>query len=160
MLQNGGDAGMRTVSAWEKAAAIWVAGEAVPDRRALLTMVNEALSRAGCPPWSGLEAECFAAGEDALVLARPARTRRAFFFPELESLLAGALAGPDAESSLFAAAGGYLLMLEADAPWPGLYEWGEERDLPPGWEDHGREQGLCLAEGTACADLRRFFSPP
>ncbi len=150
---------MRAVQVAENAVSIWFSREDIPDRRQMLTLVRRMLEREGYAPWAETEAECFTAGEDALVIARPGRAgRRAFFFEDLEALLGGAscCAGGDG-SALYLSGGGYILTLAPEQVRPGLYEFGADCALPAQWEEHAREQGLCLLPENAAADLRRYF---
>ena len=150
---------MRTVQAAATAVSIWFSGEDVPDRAGLLALVRQTLADRGLPPWPDVEAECFAAGGDALIIARPAARRLAFAFPELEALLAGALACPDGPSSLYdAGADGYILTAAPEAASPALRAWGEPAGVTADWEVHAREQGLCLMDGAAISELKHWFS--
>ena len=132
---------MRTVQAAATAVSIWFSGEDAPDRAGLLALVRQALADRGLAPWPDVEAECFSAGGDALIIARPAgRRRQVFAFPELESLLAGALACPDGPSSLYdAGADGYILTAAPETVSPALWEWGTPAGVTADWEvPHGR----------------------
>ncbi len=152
---------MKTVHAGERSVSIWFSGEEAPRRRKALAMVRSALEERGIPPWDRTRVEVFSVGKDTLLLARPeARERTAFFFPELESLLAGTEGCAGGESSLYWDGRSYILILDPAAECPGLYEFGARGTIPPGWESHAREQGLCLMEGAALADLRRHFATP
>lgn len=150
---------MRTVQVTDKAVTIRLSGEPVPDKRALAGMVRRALEGEGLVPWGETEAECFSDGEETLIIARPGRARRAFFFRDLEALLAGVLCCPAGESSLYAApGGGYLLMAAPEIVRPGLYEFGAPVPMSPEREAHLREHGRCIAAAEAAADLRRHFA--
>ena len=149
---------MRTVQVTETAVSIWFSHEAVPGRGQLLALVRQALTEQGLPPWSQTEAECFAAGEDALVIARPGRAHQAaFYFDDLEMLLGGVLATAEGESSLYAAEDGYILIVAPEAAGPALYEYGQPWQIDADWEHHAEEQGRCLIERSAISDLRRCF---
>ena len=151
---------MRITEASPAAVTILFTGEPVPAWRALTSLVRRTLRERGLAPWSAAETECFRAGEDTLVIARPGELRRrAFFFPDLETLLGGVSGCPAGQSSLYALEEGYLLAAEGGMVCPSLYEFGEERPLRPDWETHAAEQGGLLLEGDAAADLRRWFSP-
>ncbi len=150
---------MKTVQAAETAVSIWITREAVPEGDALLALVRRSLAERGLTPWPAVEAECFAAGEDTLVIARPARDRRpAFYFADLETLLSGALGVAGGENTLYAMDDGYLLAVGEEAVTPGLYEYGRAGSVSADWEIHAREQGMCLADGDAAGVLRRHFS--
>ena len=150
---------MKTVQATDTAVSIWVSREAPPSREQMLRLVRQALAERGLAPWRETEAECFAAGEDMLIIARPARRkRRWFWFPDLETLLGGALRCPAAASALYAAEEGYVLALEPEGGCGALYEFGEPYEAGPLWEAHAREQGMCLIGEDAVAALSRYFS--
>lgn len=150
---------MKTVQAAETAVSIWITREEVPRADALLALIRRSLAERGLTPWPAAEVECFAAGEDALVIARPARDMRpAFYFADLEALLSGALAIRDGESALYALDSGYLLAVSETAAAPALYEYGEAALVSADWERHAVEQGMCLAEKDAAEVLRRHFS--
>lgn len=151
---------MRTVRATETAVSIWLSGEDAPGRAELMALIRQALLDRGLDPWPDTEAECFTAGEELLIIARPGGEKRlAFRFPELEALLCGALACPDGESSLYDGGEGYILTVPPAAARAALWECGVQTDVTEDWEVHAREQGLCLMDGTAISDLRRYFSP-
>ena len=150
---------MRTVRATETAVSIWFSHEDVPAREQMLALIRQALMEQGLTPWQSTEAECFAAGEDTLVIARPGHgSSPAFYFEDLESLLSGALACEDSVSSLYALEDGYLLAVGGETPAAALREYGQADTVTTDWETHAREQGLCLIRDTAISDLRRFFS--
>ncbi len=149
---------MKTVQATDTAVSIWISREAAPTREQMLSLVRQALEERGLAPWAETEAECFAAGEDTLVIARPVHGRQGFFFADLEALLGGALACADVPSSLYVTEDGYLLAVAADGAAPALYEYGQARPVNAGWEAHAAEQGACLIREDAVACLRRFFS--
>lgn len=150
---------MRAVQVAENAVSIWFSGEEMPSRRQVMTLVRRMLEQEGFAPWPETEAECFAAGKDALVIARPGRGhRRAFFFEDLEALLGGASCCEGGGSALYFAEGGYILTLDPEDVRPGLYEFGRDCPLPPDWEAHAREQGLCLLPEDAAASLGRHFA--
>lgn len=150
---------MKMVQAADTAVSIWITREEVPTGKALLTLIRQALAERGLTPWPSAEIECFAAGEDTLVIARPAHARRpAFYFPELETLLSGALCVAEEEGTLYGAGEGYLLALRPEAVVPALYEYGAASSVTAGWEVHAREQGRCLIEQHAAGVLRRHFS--
>lgn len=147
---------MIEIQAADTAVSIRFTGERPPAGPALESLVRRALAERGLPPWAGMRAECFAAGEDALVIARPVRDcRPAFYFAGLEELLAGALACADGPSALYTYAGGYLLA--ADTAGPALYEYGEALCARLDWERHAAEQGRCLIPEDAIGVLRRYF---
>ena len=150
---------MKTVQATETAVSIWISREQAPSRTQMLALIRQALAERGLTPWPETEAECFAAGEDTLVIARPGHSRRtAWYFADLEALLAGALACPGGDSDLYAVPGGYVLTLAPEAAGPALGEFGESFPVVPEWEIHAREQGMCLIRHSAIDDLRRYFS--
>ena len=150
---------MRTVQATDTAVSIWITREAAPTGEQMLRLVRQALEDQGLAPWRETEAECFAAGEDTLVIARPGRARRVgFYFCGLEELLGGALACPEAESCLYVLEDGYMLVLAPEHAAPSLYEYGERQSVGADWEEHAREQGMCLIRNGALGTLRRFFS--
>ncbi|MCD8115771.1 MAG: hypothetical protein LUE21_01395 [Oscillospiraceae bacterium] len=149
---------MRTVQATEKTVSIWFSQEDAPPRRQVLRLVRSALEERGLAPWPETEAECFAAGGDTLVIARPAAHSLGFYFEDLESLLAGALACPDGESDLYAVPEGYILTVAGDMAVSALYELGASRRISPDWAVHAVEQGRCLIAHDAVETLRRYFS--
>lgn len=150
---------MQRIEAGEHAVAIWLSGEPIPDRHAIPGLVRNILSRRGFAPWPEVEAECYAGGAEALILARPGHPRPlGFYFADSETLLAAALSCPDGESSLYRLEKGYLLTVPREnVPLP-LYEHSEGVPLSPLWETHGKEQDMCLMEGSALGDLKRFVS--
>lgn len=150
---------MKTIQAASTAVSIWITREEAPTGQALLGLIRQALAERGLTPWSETEVECFAAGEDTLVIARPAqRLRPAFYFAELETLLSGVLSMAGGEGSLYALDDGYLLAVAEDAAAPGLYEYGRAMPVSSDWEVHAREQGRCIIEKNAAEVLRRHFS--
>ena len=150
---------MQRIEAGPHSVAIWLSGEPLPDRHAIPGLVQNILSRQGFAPWPEVEAECYAGGEDTLILARPGHPRPlGFYFADQESLLTAALSCPGGESSLYRLKNGYLLTVpQENVPLP-LYEHGDGVLLSPLWEAHGKEQDMCLAEGDALGDLKRFVS--
>lgn len=149
---------MRTVQATQTAVSIWVTREDMPTKGQLLALVRQALSERGLDPWPSTEAECFTAGGDALIIARPGHERQCgFYFPDLEPLLDAVAATADGESALYSAAGGYVLAVAPEAAGPALWEYGESFQLDEAWEAHAREQGLCLMPEGAIGGLRRCF---
>ena len=150
---------MISVQATDRLVSLWVSREAPPSRERMLCLVRQALAEQGLAPWAETEAECFAAGEDTLIIARPVRpSRRAFYFSDLETLLGGALRCPPGESSLYTSGEGYILTVAPEAAVPALREFGESCEAGPLWEVHAREQGMCLIRENAVAVLRRHFS--
>ncbi len=150
---------MRTVQATETAVSIWITREQAPSRAQMLELIRQALAERGLAPWEETEAECFAAGEDTLVIARPGHPRRAgYFFGDLEALLAGAFSCADGPSALYNAGDGYVLTVEPEAAGPALAEYGDTFPVTAEWEVHAREQGMCLMGENAIACLRRHFS--
>ncbi len=149
---------MRTIEATDKLVSIWISREAPPGRRELLALVRQTLEERGLAPWPETEAECFRTEQDTLIIARPGRAILGFWFGELESLLAGAFACGDGESSLYALPEGYLLTVDRTSAPPALWEYGQERAVSADWERHADEQGMTLLRGAALADLRRYFS--
>lgn len=150
---------MLRIEAGEHAVAIWLSGEPVPDRRAIPGLVRKILSRRGFTPWPEVEAECYAGGAETLILARPGLPRPlGFYFPDRETLLAAALSCPDCNSSLYQLKEGYLLTVPRETVPLSLYEHSHGVPLSPLWETHGKEQDMCLMEGSALEDLKRFVS--
>ena len=147
---------MRTIRTGEKAVEIWLSGEPAPAAEEVLSLVRSALAEGGFRPWEETRAECFAAGEDLLVLARPAPPRRrAFFFGGRESLAACAGILPGTGGALYAVPGGRLLVLDPPELGEALYEFGDERRLHPLWEAWAREHGLCVIPENALTQLRK-----
>jgi len=62
---------MRVMHVSGRAVAILFTDEALPPEQRLASMVGAALVRTGHKPWPHVEAECFTAGDEALVIARP-----------------------------------------------------------------------------------------
>ena len=153
-----GEIAMRSIQTEGKTVTIRLSGEPVPGRGEVLRLVRQALAENGFAPWEETKAECFSAGEETLVIARPGEAkRRLFFFPELESLLAGAACVPADDGAVYAAEDGYILALPSGAVCPALYEFGRELRLSPLWEHHAREMGLCVLPERAPAVLRESF---
>lgn len=150
---------MQRIEAGPRSVAIWLSGEPIPDRHAIPGLVQKILSRRGFAPWPEVEAECYAGGAETLILARPGLPRPlGFYFADWETLLAAALSCPEGESSLYRLKDGYLLTAPREnVPLP-LYEHSDGVPLSPLWETHGKEQDICLMEGTALGDLKRFVS--
>ena len=149
---------MIEIQAADTAVSIRFIGERPPAGRALEELVRRALAERGLAPWSGMRAECFAADDQTLVIARPARDcRPAFLFEDLEPLLAGALACSDGPSALYTYDDGYLLAVDGDGAGPALYEFGQALCVRSAWERHAAEQGLCLIPENAIAALRKYF---
>lgn len=151
---------MMLIQATDTAVSIWMRRERPPEEPQLRQLVRRALEERGLEPWAEMEAECFAAGEDTLIIARPrGRCRPAFAFGDLEGLLAGALACADGPSALYLEGDGYLLAADSAAAGPALYEFGEARTVRADWERHAAEQSRCLIPENAIAVLRRYFGP-
>lgn len=150
---------MQHIEAGPRAVAIWLSGEPIPNRHAIPKLVQNILSRRGFDPWPAVEAACYTSGEDTLILAHPGRPRPiGFYFPDCQTLRNAALACPDQASSLYRLKHGFLLTVPADRIPFALCEHSTGHPLSPLWEFHGTEQGLCLANGSALTDLKRFFS--
>lgn len=149
---------MRSVDSEGKTVTIRLSGEPAPARAAVLRLVRQTLKENGFAPWEETEAECFAAGEEILVIARPGEERRRLFcFPDLEALLAGAACVPADDGAVYAADDGYILALPPGSVCPAMHEFGRELRLSPQWEHHAREQGRCLLSERAPAVLRERF---
>lgn len=149
---------MMHVQATDTVVSIWISREQTPADEQLRRLVCRALAEQGLAPWSGMEAECFSAGEDTLIIARPGRPGRpAFYFDDLETLLAGALANGGDGGSLYAAEDGYLLAVDGPDAGPALYEYGQAGYVTAGWEEHAAEQGRRLIPTEAARILRRYF---
>ncbi len=151
---------MRTIHASATAVSIVFSGEAPPPRRRLPELVRGALAEAGLPPWEDMEADCFQAGGDTLLLARPGNTRRYFSFADREALLVGAGGCAGDAGSLYRTRGGYVLAVPPGCAGPGLYEFGKLLSLSPDWELHAREQGGCVCGENALDALRRGLLTP
>lgn len=151
---------MKRMESGEKGLSIWLSGEDIPARDAeLCRLVQSLRDQAGLDPWPEIEADCFRAGEELLILARPAPPRtRGFWFADLDSLL-GAVSSCRMEgTALYALEGGYLLTVPPEEACLALYEFGSERPLPRDWEAHAREQKQCLLPTDAAGKLVRCFS--
>ena len=149
---------MMEIQAAASAVTVRFVGERPPGGRALEALVRRALAERGLPDWEQMQAECFAAGDEALVIARPVRDcRPAFYFDGLEPLLAGALACADGPSALYREGDGYLLAADRSCAGPALYEFGLSGSVSGAWEVHAAGQGLCLIPENAIAALRRYF---
>ena len=150
---------MQRIEAGPDSVVIWLSGEPVPDRLSIPCLVRKILIRQGLEPWPEVEAECYSGGVDTLILARPVPPHPVgFFFENLEELLSATRTCPAAESSLYRLEDGYLLtVLPEDSPLS-FYEHGRSVPLSPLWEFHGKDQGMCLMEGSAIGELKRFFS--
>lgn len=150
---------MCKVEAGETAVTIWLSRECMPSgEREVARLVHRILAERGLEPWPAVAAECFSAGEEMLILARPGIPRpRGYLFPDLESVLEAAFACGGGESELYRAEGGYLLVVPEPA-LPALCEYAQEWPLHPDWTAHAREQGLCLLEKDAIGQLVRIFS--
>lgn len=149
---------MRSIRTEENAVTIWLSGEPVPGREEILSLVKRSLAEKGFVSWADTEAECFAAGEETLVIARPGTVRRrAFFFDGLEELLAGVTLVRDGEGALYAVNGGYILTVRSEERCDSLREYGRELRLHPLWEDYAREREWCLIPAYAPAALKEGF---
>ncbi len=149
---------MIEIQAAARAVSIRFVGERPPGGGALRAMIRRALAERGLPVWERMQAEVFSAGDETLVIARPAEDcRPAFHFDGLEELLAGALACADGPSALYRDGGGYLLAADLCCAGPALYEFGRAGSVSGAWEAHAAGQGLCLIPEHAIAALRRYF---
>lgn len=128
-------------------------GEDVSPAR-LTQLLHRALTEAGFAPWAAAETELFSAGGETLVMAR--RRRRLYIgLEDLEDLLAALAHGPGG-AALYSLAEGYLLALDEGSAGLWLGEFGRPMHLPPDWEGHAREQGLCLSRDAA-GELLPYF---
>ena len=149
---------MRTIRVEPETVTIWISGEELPEREEVLALVRRSLAEEGFDPWEQTEAECFEAGRELLVIARPAPARQAaFFLPSVESLVAFAEAAPEAEGSVYAARRGYIWTMPPSSVRPGMYDFAEPQTLHPMWEVHAREQGRCIIPENAGQVLRQSF---
>lgn len=147
---------MRSIQTEENAVTIWVTGEPAPEGGEVLRLVRRALAEGGFSPWPDTTAECFASGEDVLVLARPGEPRRgAYLFPDREALSACARAVPWEGGAVYAVPEGYILTLEAREAPPGIAEFGDELQLHPLWEAYAREREWCVLPDCAGERLRQ-----
>jgi hypothetical protein len=147
---------MRQVEVGKNMVSLRFSGEPVPQGQALQRLIYEALRQAGEEPWEELEMDCFSAGAESVVLARPGQPyRRCFFFPDWESLLGVASGCPAGESYLYQAEGGYVLAVARRAMGLSLYEFGQRLARGALWECHAQEQGQCLMEKNAIEMLHR-----
>lgn len=122
-------------------------------------LVRQAQERAGLSPWSDMEADCFQAGDELLILARPLPARpQGFLFACFEDLLGAVRARTGKSGALYTVPGGYLLSVPRSAPNLCLREFGEEYPLSPDWEIHAREQGQCIFPENAIAHLLALYS--
>lgn len=151
---------MRKVEVGQKAVTIRMSENEMPPERADISrLVRRALAEQGMEPWEAVEAECFAAGGEVLVMARPGTAHpKGLVFAALELLLSAAAVCGTGDGELYRMEEGYLLVLPPESVHPVLYEYGEERPVHPDWTCHAREQGLCLLEENAVAQLVRIFS--
>ena len=146
----------------DKNISLWLSGggqvlPAGPEEAARL--IRRARKEAGLPPWAETEADCFQAGDQLLILARPAPTKpHGFYFPDLETLLRAVFSCPPAESSLYSIRSGFLLVFPQNPELLPLREWGDEYTLHPFWEIHAREQGQCILPHNAMANLLLVYS--
>lgn len=141
--------------------SLWLSGSGGEDTDSAQAarMIRRIRSSAGLPPWKDMEADCFQAGDQLLILARPLPPRPcAFFFPDLEALLHAVLPCPPDDSALYTADSGYLLVFPQKPAHLSLYEFGCITPLPPDWEIHAREQGQCLFPKNAIAGLLLAYS--
>lgn len=146
---------MRSIQVSEKAVTIRCAAGEIADGGDVLRLVRRTLAAAGEEPWPEIEAECFGAGEEKLVIARPSRRRRAFFFADRESIAAALTLGPAGTRRVYEMAEGYLLTLPPEEVHLWYREFGEPAALKPGWEEHAREQGLLREENAVGRAVRR-----
>lgn len=122
-------------------------------------LVRQSRAENGLTPWPGMETDCFQAGDQLLILARPTPPKpHGFYFPDLEALLRAVAVCPPRESSLYAAKEGYLLVFPQKPELLPLYEFGLEYPLSPDWETHAREQKQCLIPAKAMENLLLVFS--
>ena len=153
---------MELMDAKDDRVSLWLSGRcgetpAGPAEAARL--VRRAQQEAGLTPWTEMEADCFQAGDQLLILARPTPPKpHAFYFPDLEALLQAAASCPPAESALYSMKDGYLLVFPQKAEFLPLYEFGRECSLHPDWEAHAREQGQCLLQENAIDNLLLVYS--
>lgn len=146
---------MRTIQVSEKAVTIRCTAGEIAGGGDVLRLVRRTLDAAGAEPWPEIEAECFGAGEEKLVIARPSRRRRAFFFADREALEAVLALGPSGARCVYETADGFLLTLPPEEDCLRYREFGEPAALRPGWEEHAREQGLLREEGGGGRAVRR-----
>lgn len=153
---------MELMDAGDDRVSLWLSGctgDATPGPGEAARLVHHARKEAGLPPWQDTEADCFQAGDQLLILARPAPPKpHGFWFPDLEALLGAVFACPPTESALYATDSGYLLVFPQKAEYSALYEFGFEYPLSPDWEIHAREQGQCLLPDRATANLLLVYS--
>ena len=67
---------MCVIQAAERAVAIWFTEENAPPLEKILRLVRGALAAGGREPWPAIAAECFTAGDETLVIARPGQKSR------------------------------------------------------------------------------------
>jgi len=62
---------MRVIHTASRTVTIWFIGEEAPSQSGAMALVRGALKHAGHSPWARTEAECFTAGDETLLIARP-----------------------------------------------------------------------------------------
>ena len=147
---------MRSIETEEKAVTIRLTGEPTPSRAELMWLVRLALEARGFPAWEDTEAECFTAGEEILVIARPGERRRAFFFDDMDALLT-AVSGSIGDGAVYAVPEGYVLIPAPGKAPPILREFGREMRLPPLWEVFARERGWRIVPEGGTSVLANAF---
>ena len=145
----------------KKHISLWLCGGENPPTTPQDTarLIRHARTEAGLSPWEETEADCFQAGDQLLILARPAPPKpHGFYFPDLESLLGAIFSCPPRDSALYSMKDGYLLVFPRMPECLPLYEFGTELPIHPFWEIHAREQGQCILPQNAMANLLPVFS--
>ena len=131
---------MRTIETTPQCVAIRLSHEPVPARAELLRLVGQALKADGYAPWPGVEWDCFVAGEETLLLARPGAVPLAgVWAADRNTLHAMALACGGGPGALYEREGSYLLLMDESQIPPALYEFGQVILLPRLYTAHVRE---------------------
>jgi len=65
---------MRVIQTANRAVTIWFIGETAPPLAKTMALVRGSLRHAGFDPWLHTEAECFTAGNETLIIARPGKS--------------------------------------------------------------------------------------
>jgi hypothetical protein len=155
----GGHAVMEGVVVGETQVSFQVSGAHIPPRHTLEQLVRRAQAQSGQKPWEAMEISCFAGAGQVLVLARPGpEPIQVFFFPDLDSLVAGALCSRTGKSQLYCLEDGFGLAVEKKNIVPALFEFGDPLDVGPEWLCHAREQGQCLLEEEAIGKIKGYFT--
>lgn len=147
---------MQRICVTDDSIFLWLSDAESLSPAGLSRRLRDILRAEGAAPWDLAEAEVFSAAGETLVIAR--RPKRLYIeLDSLEELLPALALCGGAEAALYVREQGYLLALDSKNTglWP--REFGRRVHRPPHWEQHAREQGLCLSPDAA-RELLPYFS--